>query len=142
VIKYKRVYEKASLHDGIRILVDRLWPRGVSKEEADLALWLKDISPSNELRAWFDHVPEKWFEFKKRYFAELHTKHAVVGHYPEQWEAFKRKYLKEYDSEHANIFKELKELAQHHTVTFVYAAHDEQHNNAVALGDYIEHHIR
>jgi uncharacterized protein YeaO (DUF488 family) len=136
----KRAYEKASSRDGIRILVDRLWPRGVSKEEADIKLWIKDISPSTKLREWFNHDPEKWKEFKERYFAELHKEHAAIGHDPEQWTDFKKKYLK--GDEDLNIFMQLKKLAQHHTVTFVYAAHDEKYNNAVALQEYIEHHIR
>ena len=82
MIQLKRAYEPASDHDGIRILVDHLWPRGVSKHEADIALWLKDISPSTELRQWFDHEPDKWAEFKKRYLEELKAKHHIVGHYP------------------------------------------------------------
>ena len=142
MFKYKRAYEAASSRDGIRILVDHLWPRGVSKEKADLDLWLKDISPSTKLREWFGHDPERWKDFKKRYFTELKTKHFVIGHDPEQWESFKRKYLKDYDDGHNDIFKQLKKLVQHHTVTFVYAARDKEYNNAVALQEYIAHHIR
>lgn len=137
----KRAYEKASKQDGIRILVDHLWPRGVSKEEADLDLWLKDVSPSNELRDWFGHDPKKWTEFKKKYFEEIHKQKDVIGHEPEQWEEFKKKYLKDWDK-HPNILHQLKELAKHHTVTFVYAAHDEQYNNAVALKEYIEEKVK
>lgn len=142
MFKLKRAYETATSNDGIRILVDHLWPRGVSKEDAAIDLWLKDISPSTELREWFNHDPQKWIEFKKRYFIELHKKHTVIGHDPEQWESFKKKYLKDYDQDHFDIFKQLKKLALHHTITFVYAAHDQEHNNAVALQEYIEHHIR
>ena len=141
MFKCKRAYEASSSQDGIRVLVDHLWPRGVSKEKADINLWLKDISPSTKLRQWFGHDPEKWIEFKKRYFAELQKKHVVVGHDAEQWEAFKKKYLQDYD-EHPDIFKQLKKLAQHHTITLVYAARDEEYNNAVALQEYIERHIR
>jgi len=137
MFKIKRAYESASPHDGIRILVDRLWPRGLSKEKASLDLWLKDISPSTELRQWFGHDPEKWVEFKKRYTAELKTKHEVVGHYPKQWEAFKNKYLKDYEKQ-PDIFKQLNKLATRHTVTLVYAAQDEDHNQAVALKEYLE----
>lgn len=71
MIKIKRIYEDKARGDGKRILVDRLWPRGVSKERADLDLWLKEIAPSTELRLWFDHDPKKWTEFKKRYKREL-----------------------------------------------------------------------
>ena len=70
-LKIKRVYEKPAKEDGKRILVDRLWPRGLTKEKADIDLWLKDIAPSTELRKWFSHDPEKWKEFKKRYNQEL-----------------------------------------------------------------------
>lgn len=137
MIFIKRAYEAASKKDGIRILVDHLWPRGVSKEKAHLDLWLKDISPSIELREWFGHDPNKWQSFVKRYFDELDTKTDIIGHYPEQWEHFKSKYLKEYDK-NPNIFYQLKKLAKSHHVTFVYAAHDTEHNNAVALKEYIE----
>ncbi len=74
MIILKRIYEPYSEHDGFRILVDRLWPRGVSKEKAALDLWLKDIGPSTELRKWFAHDPEKWLDFKQRYKAELEGK--------------------------------------------------------------------
>lgn len=137
MFKLKRAYEPAKSSDGIRILVDHLWPRGISKEKAAIQLWLKDISPSTELREWFGHETEKWTEFKKRYFTELKKKHDAIGHYPDQWLTFKDKYLKNYD-EQPDIFKQLKKLAQHHTITLVYAAHDEEHNNAVALKAYLE----
>lgn len=141
MIYLKRAYEEASDQDGIRILVDRLWPRGVTKEKADIDLWLKDISPSDELREWFEHDPKKWVEFKKRYFEELHKKKDVIGHEPEQWEHFKEKYLTDFDK-HPNILYQIKNLAKDHAVTLVYAAHDEQDNNAVALKEYIEREIR
>ena len=70
-IRIKRVYEKPEKSDGFRVLVDRLWPRGLTKEKADADLWLKDIAPSTELRKWFGHVPEKWPEFRKKYLLEL-----------------------------------------------------------------------
>lgn len=137
MFKVKRVYETASRSDGIRILVDRLWPRGISKEKAKIHLWLKDISPSVELRESFGHNPEKWVEFKRHYLAELKKKHAIVGHYPEQWELFKKKFMKGYDVQ-PDIIKQLKKLAQRHTITLVYAARDEEHNNAVVLMHYLE----
>ena len=111
-IVLKRIYEKPSLEDGYRILVDRIWPRGISKEDAKIDEWLKDIAPSNELRKWFNHDPEKWDEFKERYFAELESN-------KEQLE---------------NIYSIVR---QHHT-TFLYSAKNEDFNNAVALKGYIE----
>jgi uncharacterized protein YeaO (DUF488 family) len=137
MFKIKRVYEAASRSDGIRILVDRLWPRGISKEKAKIDLWLKDISPSTEVREQFGHNPDRWQEFKKAYLAELKTKHDVIGHYAEQWELFKNKSMKGYDAQ-PDIFKQLKKLAHKHTVTLVYAARDEEHNNAVVLKAYLE----
>ena len=74
MIKLKRVYERASKEDGLRILVERLWPRGLTKAQTGINLWLKDIAPSPELRKWFNHEPEKWDEFKKRYWTELKDK--------------------------------------------------------------------
>lgn len=136
MLKIKRAYEKHSSSDGIRILVDRLWPRGVSREEAHLDLWLKDVSPSDELREWFNHDPEKWQEFKKRYYSELRSHKHVTGHDPEQWEHFKKKYLKDFD-EDSNIYDALKMLAKHYTVTFVYGAHEAHYNNATALKEYL-----
>ncbi len=112
MILLKRIYLPADKKDGFRVLVDRLWPRGVSKEEAKLDLWLKEISPSDELRKWFGHDPEKWEEFQKRYFAELKEKK-----------------------------EELVELSEHikkETVTLLYGAKDEEHNNAVVLKSYLE----
>lgn len=106
-IAIKRVYEEPQDSDGKRILVDRLWPRGLTKEKARIDLWLKDVAPSNELRKWFGHDPEKWVEFQKRYAAEL-TAH------PEGLAALK-----------ADLKKG--------PVTLLYGAHDEEHNQAVAL---------
>lgn len=106
-MKIKRVYEKSEKEDGFRILVDRLWPRGLTKEKADIDLWLKEIAPSKALRQWFDHDPEKWNEFKKRYLLELKVnKEPMVI---------------------------LRELIQKEDVTLVYAAKDEAHNEAIIL---------
>lgn len=112
-IKTKRVYEQPVDSDGIRILVDRLWPRGVSKESAQLDDWMKEIAPSDELRDWFDHDPEKWEEFVERYRAELQEKQHLVD--------------------------ELREYADEDSLTLIYAAKDETHNNAVALKTILTH---
>lgn len=106
-IKIKRVYEKADKEDGIRILVDRLWPRGLTKEKAAVDLWLKNIAPSTALRKWFDHDPNKWKEFMKRYRLELKkNKEPILL---------------------------LKEQAKRGTVTLLYGAKDEEHNEALVL---------
>src|SRR5215510_4476240 len=107
MIKLKRVYEEPAQSDGERILVERLWPRGLSKERAKVTLWLKDIAPSAELRKWFGHDPEKWNEFRSRYIKELKGKKELI-------ELLKRK-------------------AREGKVTFVYAARDEEHNSALIL---------
>ena len=108
MVKLKRIYEKPKSSDGYRVLVDRLWPRGISKVEAKLDLWLKDIAPSNELRQWFDHDPAKWSEFQKKYKSEI------------------------IDNE--SIFRELKSIIQkHEVVTLLYGAKDEKHNQAVVI---------
>ena len=107
----KRVYEKTDKADGYRILVDRNWPRGIRKIEAKIDLWLKEIAPSNELRKWFDHDPDKWKQFHSKYYKELKSKEA-----------------------------ELKIIKQHlksSTVTLLYGAKDKEHNQAVALLEYI-----
>lgn len=106
-IRLKRAYEPADAGDGVRLLVDRLWPRGVSKERAALDDWLKDIAPSTELRQWFGHDPDRWPEFPRRYRAELR--------------------------EHAEELNRIRAMARTHTVTLVYSAHDEEHNDAVVL---------
>jgi len=111
-IKTKRAYEPPEKEDGFRILVDRLWPRGLTKEKAKIDLWLKEVAPSNELRKWFGHEPEKWDGFRNKYSEELKGKE-----------------------------KELEGIAwkaKNGTVTLVYAAKDEKRNNAVALKEYIE----
>ncbi len=116
MIKLKRVYDAASPNDGVRYLVERLWPRGISKASLRMDAWLKDAAPSTELRKWFSHDPVKWAEFQRRYFAEL-------DRVPEAW---------------APIL----DAARHGAVTLLYSSHDSEHNNAVALKDYIERHAR
>lgn len=111
MIGLKRVYEKALKADGFRILVERLWPRGVSKEKASIDLWMKEIGPSTELRKWYAHDVEKWPEFKKRYTAELKKKTELID--------------------------EIKTRFKKGKVTFIYAAHDEEHNSAVVLRGYL-----
>ena len=115
-IQLKRAYEKPGSSDGCRILIDRIWPRGVSKEELKIDEWLKDIAPSTSLRKWFGHEPDKWNEFKKRYFEEL-------------------KHNKE-------LTNRIIEKMHQDEVTFVYSAKDREHNNAVALKEYIEKQIK
>lgn len=110
-IRLKRAYDAASEGDGTRVLVDRLWPRGVKKEDAALDSWMKDIAPSTELRKWFGHDPKLWDEFRARYSAELKSK-------PESLE-------------------ELRKLAKSGVLTLVYSAHDEEHNDAVVLRDLL-----
>ncbi|TGP22818.1 MULTISPECIES: DUF488 domain-containing protein [unclassified Mesorhizobium] len=110
-IAVKRVYEAPAKADGQRVLVDRIWPRGVAKEDAALALWLKDIAPTDELRKWFGHEPERWPEFRKRYWAELDANKEAVA--------------------------ELRDVLREGKVTLLYGAHDEAHNNAVALAGYL-----
>lgn len=113
-IKIKRVYLPCSPDDGQRIMVERLWPRGMTKAKAKIDLWLKDIAPSRELRTWFGHDPARWGDFKKRYWRELKQNPLVV--------------------------KTLCERMASGPVTLVYAAHDEQHNSAVALKEFVEKH--
>jgi uncharacterized protein YeaO (DUF488 family) len=119
-IQIKRIYEDHQTEDhrpddGTRILVDRLWPRGISKEKANIRYWAKEIAPSNALRKWYQHDPEKWDEFKRRYYKEL-------GANPEALEAFKA------------------ELAGE-TITFLYSSTERELNNAVALKAYVEKHM-
>lgn len=109
-IQTKRVYDPASPEDGRRILVDRVWPRGIRKEEARLALWLKDVAPSAGLRKWFGHDPARWPEFRKRYREELRSNPAA---------------------------DELKREASSGRVTLVYGARDTEHNQAVVLADWL-----
>jgi len=113
-IRLKRVYEEPEPDDGLRVLVERLWPRGVSKERAAVDLWLKAVAPTAELRRWFDHDPAKWAEFQKRYEAELKDNDEAVD--------------------------ELRRKCHGATVTFIYAAHDEEHNAALVLKHYLDHH--
>lgn len=111
-IAIKRVYEPFSKADGYRILVDRLWPRGIKKEDAHVDLWLKEVAPSTALRKWFNHEPEKWKSFLTKYKAELKESAAL-----EELTAL---------------------LRQHKTVTLLYGAKDEQHNQAVALKQFMD----
>ena len=115
MIKTVRVYNNSE-ESGYRILVDRLWPRGVSKEDAKLDLWLKEIGPSNELRKWFGHDPERWDEFKKRFFVELDQKKELVD--------------------------QIITKAREGDVVLLFGAKDEVHNNAVALKEYIESNMK
>lgn len=108
----KRIYEPANQQDGYRVLVDRLWPRGVSKEEADLDAWAKDIAPSTELREWFGHQPERYAEFTKRYKKELDN-NPLTQDYIKEWH-------------------------QHPVVTLLYGAKNETQNEAVVLADYLK----
>lgn len=111
-IKLKRVYARPEQSDGTRVLVERLWPRGLSKEKAKIEIWLKDAAPSTELRKWFDHDPSKWDAFKERYFEELE-------HSPE-------------------AIDQLEQLISQGTVTFVFASKEERYNNSAALKEYLE----
>ena len=111
MLKLKRAYEEPGDGDGARYLIDRLWPRGVTKAALKIDGWLKDVAPSQTLRRWFNHDPEKWNEFRRRYFAELDAK-------PESWAT-------------------LVEAARKGPVTLVYSAHDTEHNNGVALAEYL-----
>jgi uncharacterized protein YeaO (DUF488 family) len=110
-IKIKRVYEKPGKEDGSRILVDRLWPRGLTKEKAALNLWLKDIAPTTELRKWFNHDPAKWNEFIKKYLKEL--------------------------KENEESVSILKDFLKKGPVTLIYAAKDEAHNEALVIKDFV-----
>ena len=110
-VRLKRAYEASEKADGTRILVDRLWPRGVSKAEAGLDEWFKEIAPSAELRTWFGHDPDRWDEFRRRYRAEL--------------------------ARHPEILKDLRRRAREGPITLVYSARDEVHNDALVLKDVI-----
>jgi uncharacterized protein YeaO (DUF488 family) len=112
MIRVKRVYEPFEKSDGVRFLVDHLWPRGLKKDAVHVERWIKAVSPSNELRSWFGHEPVKWKEFQRRYFAELNEK-------PETWAA-------------------LLEAAREKDITLVYSARDTEHNNAAALKLFLE----
>jgi len=112
MIKLKRVYEPAAKTDGYRVLVERLWPRAMSKERAALDLWLKDVAPSTELRKWFGHEPARWPDFQKRYQAELKDK--------------------------TDGLELLRQKSREGTLTLVYAARDEEHNGALVLKNLLE----
>lgn len=113
-IKLKRAYDRPTSDDGVRILVDRLWPRGVKKIDAAIDHWIKDVAPSATLRKWFGHDPVRWDEFQQRYRREL--------------------------KEHQAEVEQLRDLARHGVITLIYAARDQAHNEAVVLRDYILHH--
>ena len=112
MLKLKRAYDPVASDDGTRVLVERLWPRGLSKTKLKLDAWLKDVGPTTELRRWFSHDPEKWPRFRERYFRELDSR-------PESW-------------------RPILSAARGHAVTLIYSSHDEEHNNAVALKEYLQ----
>lgn len=112
MVKTKRIYEDPDPHDGLRVLVDRLWPRGVSKERAGVDRWEKDLAPSDELRRWFGHEPERWQEFMSRYLGELEGKRELL--------------------------EEIAGMARRQGVTLLFAARDEERNNAMVLKELIE----
>jgi uncharacterized protein YeaO (DUF488 family) len=111
MVKLKRVYDPVSRTDGTRFLVERLWPRGLSKERLHATAWLKEVGPSTELRQWFNHDPLKWTRFRTRYFRELDSQ-------PDAW-------------------RPLVTAAKRGMVTLLYSSHDEKHNNAIALQEYL-----
>ena len=112
MIKIKRIYNPPAAGDGFRVLVDRLWPRGLTKEKAKVDLWMRDISPSNDLRKWYGHDPDKWAEFKKKYLGEIKEK------------------KEEFDL--------LRKRAKEGTVTFLFSSKEEKLNNAHALKEFVE----
>lgn len=112
MVRIKRVYDEPAAGDGKRILVDRLWPRGIAREKARIDEWLKEIAPSDELRKWFGHDPARWDEFRERYRQELEAKAEILDH--------------------------LRSMAKKGTVTLLFAARDEEHNNAVALREMLD----
>ena len=116
MLKTKRVYESAKQDDGVRFLVERLWPRGIKKEELKMKAWLKDVAPSPELRKWFAHDPDKWKEFQKRYRSELKSN-------PDAW-------------------KPILEAAKDGNVTLLYSARDTEHNSAVLLKEFLEKQVK
>ena len=116
MIQLKRAYDPASKEDGVRYLVERLWPRGIKKIDLVMDAWLKNVAPSTDLRKWFSHDPEKWTEFQRRYTAELDAN-------PESW-------------------KPILEAARHGKVTLIYSAHDTEHNSALLLKTYLDKKLR
>ncbi len=115
MLQIKRVYEPVEPADGVRFLVERLWPRGIKKETLKMEAWLKDVSPSPDLRKWYAHDVSKWDEFQKRYRVELAAS-------PDAW-------------------KPILEAARHGTVTLLYSAHDTEHNSALVLQSFLEEHL-
>jgi uncharacterized protein YeaO (DUF488 family) len=111
MIKLKRVYDPVADDDGTRFLVERLWPRGIKKSDLQMQAWLKDVAPSSSLRQWFSHDPKKWNDFRERYFRELRS--------------------------NVRALEPLVAAAKQGTVTLLYSSRDSEHNNAVALRDYI-----
>jgi uncharacterized protein YeaO (DUF488 family) len=116
VIQTKRVYDPVEKNDGMRFLVERLWPRGLKKEALHLDAWLKEVAPSDQLRVWFGHDPLKWEEFKRKYWAEL--------------------------AKNPEALVPIRSAMLHKTVTLLYSAHDLEHNNAIALKQFLDHHSR
>jgi uncharacterized protein YeaO (DUF488 family) len=112
MLSVKRVYDPPAHADGARFLVERLWPRGMKKEALAMKAWLKDVAPSDALRRWFAHDPAKWDEFRRRYFAELKGREDAL--------------------------RPILEASAHGNVTLLYSAHDTEHNNALALKEYVE----
>ncbi len=112
MIWLRRAYEPARRNEGRRFLVERLWPRGIKKQDLSMDGWLKDVAPSSELRKWFSHDPAKWSEFRRRYFAELRA--------------------------HPDALRPLLDAARDGDATLIYSSHDREHNNAVALKEYLE----
>jgi uncharacterized protein YeaO (DUF488 family) len=110
-LRLKRVYEPTAPEDGVRVLIDRLWPRGLTKKKAAIDHWMKDIAPSSELRKWFGHAPERWTEFRNRYMEELR--------------------------QHMALLDQIRDLAKEGTVTLLFGAHDEEHNDAVVLREVL-----
>lgn len=114
MIQLKRAYDPADPHDGVRFLVERLWPRGIKKENLHYDEWIKDAAPSTELRKWFSHDPSKWTEFQHKYFAEL--------------------------KKHSEALEPIRKAMHKGRVTLLFSSHDQEHNNAVALKTYLENH--
>jgi uncharacterized protein YeaO (DUF488 family) len=114
-IQLKRVYEPEHTADGVRFLIERLWPRGIKKADLKFDGWLKDAAPGTELRKWFSHDPAKWDEFRQRYFAEL--------------------------TSNPNAWQPILDAARRGRVTLLYSSHDTDHNNAVALKQFLERHM-
>jgi uncharacterized protein YeaO (DUF488 family) len=111
MLKVKRIYEKSATDDGMRVLVDRLWPRGISRSKARIDEWVKEVAPSDGLRKWFAHEPARWIGFKRRYFRELKGSQAAL---------------------------DLRQRAVRGNLTLLYGARDEEHNNAVALREFLK----